>query len=154
MITTSTTLGHIAFVDDDDEGPMELYREALGRVGFKLRDIRKVSEVFDYFRKNELNPVPDLWIIDIMMPIGEQDLDDAGFPLYQRTSYGLSSGLVVCERVRAAFPDVPILILTSITTPDILENLPVDEKTQILSKIQVLPSELATLSRAIINPRA
>ena len=84
MITTSTTLGHIAFVDDDDEGPMELYRQALERAGFELRDFRKVSEVFDYFRKNELKPAPDLWIIDIMMPVREQDLDDAGIPLYQR----------------------------------------------------------------------
>jgi CheY-like chemotaxis protein len=82
------------------------------------------------------SPTPaDLYVLDLMMPAGDAlDLETAGF--------GLTSGIEIFRRLRSKFPTVPVIILTSVSNPAILDALPLDENTIKEAKIDVLPSEL------------
>ena len=118
---------------DDDHGPMDLYVQALRQSGFHVEHLDTVSQALDHVVK--ANKPADLYLIDIMMPP-----EDA--LTLEESQYGLTSGIVVYRRLRQRFPDVPVIMLTNISNPEILEILPADAHTTKEAKIDVLPFDL------------
>ncbi|MGA3284043.1 MAG: response regulator [Verrucomicrobiota bacterium] len=126
---------------DDEHGPVDYYVQALVDSGHEVAHLDTVDKVFEYLQ----NPKPaDLFVVDIMMPtLGRPELKDA--------AEGLATGIVFWHQIRERFPGVPIIILTSVANPEILEGLPFDNKTQIESKIDTLPFELAEVANKLLK---
>ena len=126
-------MARIVFIDDD-HGPMDLYVKALRAAGHHVTHLDTVAAALDHAQ--EATSPPDLYVLDIMMPVEDAlDLKEAG--------YGLTSGIVIYRRIRERFPMVPVTILTSVSSTRILNDLPLDDYTQWMAKIDVLPFELA-----------
>jgi len=120
-------------VIDDEHGPIEFYVRALRDAGFSVEQLDTVEAALKHI--TEAEQPADIYILDIMMPPGKAlTLDQAG--------YGLTSGVEIHHRLRTRFPTVPVIVLTNISHPKILELLPFDEFTTREAKIEVLPFDL------------
>lgn len=120
---------------DDEHGPIEYYADALRERGYQVEHLDNVREVEALL----VGPSDiDLFVVDIMMPTH-------GLPRYKNTNHGLATGLEVARAIRAQNPKVPIIMLTAIGTPEILDEIPVDDIMQVESKIETLPFELADI---------
>ena len=119
---------------DDNHGPMDLYVRALQVSGFEVQHLDSVESAVSHVQS--VAEPAGLYIIDVMMPPQEAlDLEES--------SYGLTSGILIYRRLRKKFPAVPVIILTNISTPGILEELPVEHaRTTVEAKIDVLPFDL------------
>lgn len=127
---------------DDEHAPMDLYVRALRQSGFEIQHLDSVELALKHIREAEVPS--DLYIIDLMMPPGTAlDLEAAGF--------GLKSGIIVHRQLRQRFPSVPVIVLTSVSNPSILEAIPFDEHTKREAKIDVLPFQLVTKVREILQ---
>lgn len=121
---------HIILIDDD-HGPMALYVQALHLSGYAVDHLDDVTEAIERIKQAA---APGLFIVDIMMPPGDSGLD------LKETGYGLSTGLVLVRIIRAKHPHTPVIILTSVTSPDILASIREDEVKALSSEAQ-LPAE-------------
>lgn len=122
---------------DDEYGPIEYYHKALIEQGMVVERIDNVQDALAHIDRGI---ALDAYVVDIMMPtLGLKD------PRMQETANGLATGIMLHRELRKAFPAVPIFILTSISNPDILEGIPTQDNTELLSKIETLPFELAAL---------
>jgi DNA-binding response OmpR family regulator len=130
---------------DDDHGPVDYYVQALRSSDFEVEHLDTVDSALKHV-ENASEPA-DLYILDVMVPPGDS-LD------LRESSYGLTSGLVVYERLRERFPGVPVIILTNISTPEILDALPVgDQNTTIEAKVELLPFDLVDRVRQRLERR-
>ena len=138
----------VALIDDDD-GPILYYEAALKDAGYVVIRIKSFKEALDFIMKPQ--PVPDFWIIDVMMPIKDENLMIDGTEAIRLTSLGLGAGLVLYQKLKKAAPNAPALLLTSITTPILLnqieQSLEQDDKCE--AKLDTLPSDLVR----IVNSR-
>lgn len=124
-------------VIDDEHGTTDLYVKALRMSGFDVRHYDNVRDSLAHIEPPEGKgeEPPDLYVLDLMMPPGEAiSLEDSGF--------GLSTGIVLYRKIRARHPGVPIIILTSVSNPEILNLLPKDANTSREAKVDVMPFEL------------
>lgn len=122
---------------DDNHGPMDLYVQALRKSGFEVEHLDTVALALAHIESAQ-RPA-DLYILDIMMPPGDA-LD------LRESSFGLTSGLIIYERLLGKFPGVPVIVLTNISAPGILERLPLEDTgTTREAKIDVLPFDLADM---------
>lgn len=129
---------------DDNHGPMDLYVQALCKSGYRVQHLDTVALALAHIDSSE-QPA-DLYILDIMIPPGD------AFGL-RESSFGLTSGILIYERLLKKFPGVPVIVLTNISTPEILERLPLDDaRTTRESKIDVLPFDLVEKVRERLNP--
>lgn len=124
-------MAKIVFIDDE-RGPIDYYVKALNEGGHQVQKLDTVEEVFAHL---EARKPADIYVVDIMMPTH-------GHPRLKDAAGGLASGIVLHREIRRAFPAVPIILLTSIANPDILEGLSLETHTEIKSKIDTLPFEL------------
>ena len=138
----------VALIDDDD-GPIRYYEVALRDAGYDVVRIKVFKEALDFIMNPQ--PKPDFWIIDVMMPIKDENLKIDGTEAIRLTSLGLGAGLVLYQELKKKVPNVPALLLTSITTPTLLnqieESLESDDKCE--AKLDTLPSDLVR----IVNSR-
>jgi DNA-binding response OmpR family regulator len=121
---------------------MEFYVRALRESGFGVEQLDTVEAALKHIA--EVQQSPDIYILDIMMPPGNAlTLEEAG--------YGLTSGVAIYRRLRAKFPRVPVIVLTNISNPKILDLLPFDDFTTREAKIAVLPLELVDIVKQRIG---
>lgn len=127
---------------DDEHGTTDLYVKALQMAGL---DVEHFDNVRDGLANIEgSDSPPDLYVIDLMMPPDDEiGLEEAGF--------GLSTGIVLYRRVRERYPSIPIIILTCVSNPEILQLLPVDENTFREAKIDIMPFELAAKINEVLG---
>lgn len=150
---------------------MDLYVRALKQSGFDVEHLDSVAKALQHIKETE-NP-SDLYIIDLMMPPGDAlNLEDTRYGLssgveIHRTlrkagqvdaesletmsSFGLTSGIAIHGRLRQRFISVPVIILTSVSNPAIINAIPFDALTRREAKIEVLPFELVEKVRSILN---
>ena len=129
---------------DDNHGPMDLYVQALCKSGYEMQHLDTVALALAHIDNAEQSA--DLYILDIMMPPGDA-LD------LRESSFGLTSGILIYERLLKRFPGVPVIVLTNISAPEILEHLPLDDpRTTREAKIDVLPFDLVEKVRQRLNP--
>ncbi|MFN0079995.1 MAG: response regulator [Prosthecobacter sp.] len=118
---------------DDEHGTTDLYVKALRMAEFEVRHIDNVKDALAHFQGD--GSTPDIYILDLMMPPGDEiKLEESGF--------GLSTGIVLYRRLREKHPNLPVIILTSVSNPEILGLLPLDDNTRREAKIDVMPFEL------------
>lgn len=150
MSDAAHSKGTIVFIDDD-EGPMELYVEALQDAGYAVKRIRKLVEALDYIWNTPAEPA--LWLVDVMMPVIDESARVDGVLLSTAASQGLGSGRVLYQQIRKRFPTTPVILVTSVTTPKILQSLEaeMDERAVCEAKIAVLPSDMVALVERMIG---
>lgn len=127
-------MSRVAFIDDD-HGPIDYYVEALTEKGHEVEQFDNVEAFFSHLDQGK---PADIYIVDIMMPTH-------GNPRLRESADGLASGVVLHREIRRLFPEVPIILLTSISNQEILDGLPIEPNTQVESKIDTLPFELANI---------
>ena len=135
----------VAFIDDD-EGPMERYQEALEEEGYKVERFINLIAALEYIRTT--NDVPALWLVDVMMPIEDPSfMLEEGQSLLAAATLGLASGRVLFREIRKRFQHAPVILLTNVATPDILNAIEaeMDENAWCESKMAFVPSKLVAL---------
>lgn len=118
----------ILFLDDEPR-LMHSYKDYLQRKldpeGYKVIFHSKVDEALEFFERhiNEIRLV----ILDIMMPTGDR-LSGS------RTNGGLTTGLLVYEKIREAAPNLPIIFFTNFSNDDEEKRLKQDRMCKFLQK--------------------
>lgn len=140
----------IVFIDDDD-GPILYYEQALYDSGFRVIRLKHFTKALDFIYSS--TEQPDLWLIDVMMPIEDETLEIEGVNVVQSTSMGLSAGLVLYKEIKKRYGSIPVIVLTSIPTPQLLDKI---EKTlsdgdTCESKLDTVPSQLIQLVKSRIS---
>lgn len=134
----------VVFIDDD-EGPMELYQKALEDEGYKVERFTSLIAALAYTRTTSDRPA--LWLVDVMMPIEDASVVIDGQPLMTAAAMGLASGRVLFGEIRKRFPETPVILLTNVATPDILNVIEaaMDHNSWCESKMMFAPSKLVEL---------
>ncbi len=118
---------------DDDHGPMDYFVEALRRRGFGVTQIDATDKAFEWIENPNSRP-PSVFIVDLMLPPGNR-------LTMEQTDGGLRSGVFIADAIRKRFPNVPIVVLTARTDPDIFKSLP--EGTEAKLKFETSPFAFA-----------
>jgi CheY-like chemotaxis protein len=135
-------MANVALIDDE-HGPIDYYVQALSEMGHQVEHFDTVEKAFAHLDGGQL---ADLYVVDIMMPtIGHPRLKDA--------ADGLASGIILHREIRRKSPTVPIIVLTSISNPEILKGLLLEPNTRIESKIDTLPFELVSFVEDALSPK-
>lgn len=120
----------ILFIDDDYKR-MGSFEEMLNIEGYAVKFITSAKEVLEEFRLHKDNY--GVIILDIMMPKGEFTREE--------TNYGRTTGLVLLEKLRQISKDIPIIVLTVLRDPSVMEKARKLGVNEYLLKPQ-LPSKL------------
>lgn len=131
----------IALIDDDD-GPILYYEMALEDSGFEVVRLKRFKDALAYVRQPSSNP--DMWIIDVMMPIEDDTLVVDGVAVAESTSMGLGAGLLLYRKIKELHPEARAMLLTSISTPKLLDDIEhiLRGEDTCEAKLNVLPSDL------------
>lgn len=127
-------MAYVAFIDDE-HGPIDYYVRALRHKGHFVKQMDSVAKFFSHLDNEES---ADIYVVDIMMPT-------QGDPRLKEAAHGLASGIALHKEIRRKHADVPIIILTSIANPEVLDGLTLEKNTTLESKIDTLPFELVDL---------
>lgn len=133
-------MANIAFIDDE-KGPIDYYVDALKENGHNVERLDSVEKALAHV---DAGQAADLYVVDIMMPTH-------GHPRLKDAAEGLSTGIVLHREIRRRFPNVSILVLTSISNPEILHGLSVENNTRLESKIDTLPFELVGVVEEMLS---
>lgn len=136
----------VALIDDDD-GPILAYHQALKDAKFKVVRIKKFKDAIAFIEKPE--PVPDMWVVDVMMPIGDESLVIDGENVMQATNLGIAAGLFIYRKMKKKYPDTPAMMLTSITNPKLLDQIEgsLQGGDTCEAKLDILPSTLVKICK-------
>ena len=134
----------VALIDDDD-GPILYYEQALKDSGLEIVRLKAFKAALGYVQDPLSNP--DAWIIDVMMPIEDELLVVEGVEATRSTALGLGAGLLLYKMVKARHPQTPVILLTSITTPQLLNDIERSLRDQDTCepKLDTLPSDLVNI---------
>jgi DNA-binding response OmpR family regulator len=141
----------IALIDDDD-GPTRYYEAALTEAEFAVVRLKSFVEALTFIHTLD-QPSPDLWIFDVMMPISEDSLEIDGVDVAKETNRGLAAGMFLYQELRKKDKSTPVMLLTSITTPamlDVIEGslLPGD---LCEAKLDYTPSKLVEHVKSVLD---
>jgi CheY-like chemotaxis protein len=128
---------------DDDLAPIHYYLRALREAGHPVEHKRGPDEAIEYLDKKA--DQVDLIILDVMMPGGKAFADE-------KTDEGMTIGLFLLKKIRAKRPNLPILILTNLNTPelnaDVLTQL---GRVESARKIETDPFDLVDRVRVLLD---
>jgi len=122
---------NILFIDDDYKR-LSSHFEMLRIQGYTVNAVTSAKEALEEFRENK--DKYDLIILDIMMPKDEFTREE--------TSFGRTTGLVLLKKFREISEEIPIIVLTVLRDPTIMEKAQKLGVNEYLLKPQ-LPSQLA-----------
>ena len=129
----------ILFVDDEPYY-VRSYIEELSESGFEVVHREGVGAAMKFCEDH----FPEIAIVitDVMMvPSGRFHGD---------TAYGLRTGFAFYDWIRQRAPNLPIMILTNVDSPDVDQKISTDPNCRVFRKSECLPSELATYVRQIV----
>jgi len=95
----------ILLVDDDTKAMSYLIDDLKNTYHFDVEWLKDAGKVLDTLNGSLFNAI----ILDIMMPIPQNWSTDE----QKRAESGLSTGLILCEKIRAQFPTIPIVIYSA-----------------------------------------
>lgn len=130
---------------------MWYYQQALAEVpDVIVKTASKVDDVFDMLEKHQ----PDLVVLDIMMDPGETLRDT------HEVRGGLCTGLVLAERIRKQYRNLPIVLLSNAVAPEapqrgmatVLEERNIVD--EVFYKPKTSPFHFRDIVLDIINERA
>jgi CheY-like chemotaxis protein len=129
---------------DDDHGPMNYFIEALKMRGFDVEHIDCVDKVFEELVVGRAKVVPDILVVDLMMPYGKH-------LSAEQTRDGMDTGFFVIERCREKFPDVPIVCLSNVSRQaEVKQRL---EAVPHVAKYEVSPFAFADEIKKLLHNR-
>ncbi len=85
----------------------------------------------------------DAVLLDIMMPPPE-DIDP------ERVGYGRSTGVELCRRIKELHPQIPVIVLSVVRDPEILEKIKEVGADRIINK-PVSSSEVSAILNEVLN---
>ncbi len=136
---------------DDDDGPIAYYAEAFQDAGFEVLRAKTFKAALDLIQSKDA--AVDFWVVDLMMPVEDDTLELNGENVAYTTSLGLGAGLLLYRELKKQHPSAPTMLLTSITTPKLLDDiedaLQGDDSCE--AKIDTVPSRLVKLVRERLN---
>lgn len=131
----------ILFVDDESREIDSFVRE-LQSSGHDIVFHHTVDAALAFFDSNRA--AIRLLILDIMMPPGSAfEKDD--------TQMGLRTGIRFYERIREAAPDLPVILFTNVSEPQVIEKFKREPSCLFLQKSDHLPFELADRVNELLN---
>jgi CheY-like chemotaxis protein len=136
----------ILLIDDEPRG-ISSYKEDLQlelEPKYEVKYLKRVDDALRFFE--EKAGQIDLIILDIMMPPGESFRDD------KTTESGLRTGVSFYERVRKTAPKLPVIILTNVSDPRVLDRFNREANCWFLQKKDVLPFQLTETVVGILSP--
>jgi CheY-like chemotaxis protein len=132
-------MGLKVLIVDEEPAAMGYYIDALTECGFDVGVCENPSEAADMCR----SLMPDLIILDIMMPPGDK---------YRGENHhdGLRTGFFVLRDLRSCCKDVPVIVLTNVTDRESLALFEGGPQLHIIGKPDCPPFELVTVVHGII----
>ncbi len=129
----------ILFIEDE-----EFFLEGLqiALKGYEVTPANSASRGMELAQNQEF----DLVLLDIMMPPPE-DID----PEY--VGYGRSTGVELCRRIRALKPELPIVVITVVRDPGILDKIEEVGAARIINK-PVSSTQVVAILEEVLNTRA
>jgi len=138
------TKGTVLLIDDNIL-PMRYYIWALEEKGFEVIQLYGTDATFKFLEEKKPNPVAI--ILDIMMLPGKKYQD-------KDTNGGLKTGLLLYEDLRKLYPSIPIIVLTNVSDPKILNTFSEVPRLRLVQKLDYPPFELTELVIEMINLKA
>jgi CheY-like chemotaxis protein len=116
---------------DDDAIPMNYYVHALRYLGFEVVHFLDIEAA----KRDILSRVPDLVILDIMMPppVEYEDRDTEG---------GIFTGLFLVDDLRSHYPALPIIVLTNLSDAHTRGEL-IRDRLRVIQKNEFPPRDFA-----------
>lgn len=127
---------------DDSLGPITYYKVALEMEGYAVQHIRTAREALQHI--NHTQDPADLYLVDIMIPIGDSGLSE------KEVAQGLTTGLLLRDKLRQRFPHALIEIITNVASPDILQQLAESGNTSVLYKPETPPDDMVTRVKILL----
>jgi CheY-like chemotaxis protein len=127
---------------DDDKRRMQSYVQELQFFDYNVNFKADVDEALDFFENN--HEQLELVILDIMMPTGNSFSND-------RSDNGLRTGICFYERIRSQKQNLPVIILTNISSTELLE-IKLTE-TLICEKTLTIPFQFAEIVRDFLQSK-
>src|SRR5262249_24741430 len=132
----------ILMIDDEPRG-ISSYKEELEFSGYPVVYHRKVDEALKAL--DEGRQEVELVILDIMMPPGQTFANDEG------AQRGLRTGVRVYDVLREWLPDCPVIILTHVTDPRVVQRFRGEKRCWYLQKTDYLPFQLAEVVADVLK---
>jgi len=125
---------HVLMIDDDNQ-PMKYYVDYLRRRSLKVTMIENPDEALNFLKMqhDEVSAI----ILDIMLPPGSYG--------HKATSAGLRTGIVLYNDLQTLYPDIPVIVLTSVRNPKTLEAFKEGPLLRLARKRDYPPRELSDL---------
>lgn len=121
---------------DDNFGPLQYYKKALEHSDSKIYKVYHVEDPDSALKfLMSKGSILDLIILDIMLPPGKS---------YKKedTRGGLFTGIFLFRDIKKEYPKIPIIFLTNVTNPRVLDLLDEDRSLKIFQKIDTPPFKL------------
>jgi len=127
---------------DDEKLPMDYYIRALKLSNLEVKQFFDPESVVKFIKQKK--PHPKAIILDIMMLPGNMYNQE-------ETNNGLRTGILLYKDLRVHYPNIPIVFLTNVSSPDI-PRLPneTEETLVVAQKIDYPPFELVELIKKMI----
>ena len=112
---------------EDERSLAEEWAEYFTYEGYSVHIWWRIKDVLDGIDQLEC----DLVILDVMLPI----IDALDYPInLEEIEYGRAAGVMICNIIKEKHPSLPILIVTVVRDPDIIEKLRKSGANMIITK--------------------
>jgi FixJ family two-component response regulator len=125
----------IIFIDDEKRRMSSYAEEIESALSQEVHFEVDVDSAIEFFETQDLGEI-GLIILDVMMPAGKAFAS-------KQTEFGLKTGLLLYQRIRALTQSTPIVIFTNASDVKLSEDIIKDRKCIFLQKEDFLPSELS-----------
>jgi CheY-like chemotaxis protein len=134
----------ILFVDDEKRWVTDYVEELQDELSEDYEVVLEsdVDKALRYFEEHLAQLA--LLILDIMMPPGSSFTNG-------ETHAGMRTGVSFYEAVRRTAPNLPVIILTNASEPDLRERFRQEKSCMFLAKLDTLPDELAEHVRSFLE---
>jgi CheY-like chemotaxis protein len=126
---------------DDDLGAMTYVVMALEQAGYDVTQKSSVAEAIGFLR--EFSQTIDGVILDVMLPVGSRDSETEGF--------GREGGHAVFKCLQSEYPGIPILILSNVSSGNLLGNFTISEHVRVERKPDHTPFEIVAIVRSLVG---
>jgi DNA-binding NtrC family response regulator len=134
----------ILFIDDEKR-EMESFVIELKLSGFDVNFIKNVDDAWNYLTSNPEEV--KLMILDIMMPAGNKFKDDD-------IHNGLRTGVRFFDEMRVQFPNLPIIIFTNVSDPNVVKKFEHENMCRYFSKPNLLPDQLVDEIKSFLGKQS
>lgn len=131
----------ILFIDEEPKW-VEVYQRELRDSGYQVVPATSTDEALSLLSAHQ--DQVELIILDIMMPAGPA-LRDAN------TERGRRTGVFLYRELRRLAPDVPFIILTNVSDPEVEKAFEKEDRCRFIHKYEYLPHEVREIAQSMLQ---